>query len=176
MKPAKPKPKTVKHLYEFGPFRLDGTERLLLREGAPLPLTGKAFDTLLVLVQHSGHLIEKDELMKTVWPDAIVEENNLTQSVSALRKALGPEHSYIETVPRLGYRFVALVKEREEEIPGLIVRERTRSTVTIEEEIGSEEAAVVPGRMPGKETAKPRVLFLVAGAGLALALIAVAAS
>ncbi len=174
MKPAKPKPKTVKHLYEFGPFRLDSTERLLLREGAPLALTGKAFDTLLVLVQHSGHLIEKDELMKTVWPDAIVEENNLTQSVSALRKALGPEHSYIETVPRQGYRFVALVKEREEEIPGLIVRERTRSTVTIEEEIGGEEAGVVPGRMPEKETAKRRVPFLVAGAGLALLLIAAA--
>jgi len=176
MKTAKPKPKTVKHLYEFGPFRLDGTERLLLREGAPLPLTGKAFDTLLVLVQHSGHLIEKDELMKTVWPDAIVEENNLTQSVSALRKALGPEHTYIETVPRQGYRFVALVKEREEEIPGLIVRERTRSTVTIEEEIGSEEAAAVPGRAPEKETAKRKALFLVAGAGLALALIAATVS
>src|SRR5271169_2458225 len=134
MKSSKPKSKSSKYMYEFGPFSLDSAEQMLLRDGAPLPLTPKAIETLMVLVQNSGHTVDKDELMQSVWPDTIVEENNLTQSVSALRKALGPEYPYIETVPRQGYRFVAMVKERQEEVPPLIVRERTRQTVTIEEE------------------------------------------
>lgn len=99
-----------KHLYEFGPFRLDPLKRRLLRGGESIPLTPKAFDTLLVLVEQSGRTIEKDELMKKVWPDAIVEENNLTQNITALRKSLGDsrhESHYIATIPGLGYRFVA---------------------------------------------------------------------
>src|SRR5215472_9247518 len=124
----------TKHFYEFGPFRLDATDGQLFREGLLLPLTPKALDTLLVLVQNSGHTLEKDELMKTVWPDAIVEENNLTQNISTLRKVLGQECAFIETIPRRGYRFVAEVRERWEEIPALIVREHTRSSVVIEEE------------------------------------------
>jgi tetratricopeptide (TPR) repeat protein/DNA-binding winged helix-turn-helix (wHTH) protein/TolB-like protein len=155
VKPAKSK--SVKHLYEFGPFRLDSSEHVLFREGAPLPLTPKALETLQVLVENSGHLVGKDELMSAVWPDTVVEENNLTQSVSALRKALGPEHPYIETVPRQGYRFVEMVKERQEEIPSLIVRELTRSTVTIEEEADTPtlEATVVP-RESSQITTVPR--------------------
>ena len=96
--------------YAFGPFLLDTRERRLLREGIAVPLTLKAFDLLHVLVQNQGHLVSKDELMKRVWPDAVVEENNLTVTISALRKALdeGPtDRQYIETVPRRGYRFVA---------------------------------------------------------------------
>lgn len=98
--------------YEFGPFRLDVAERLLLRDGEPVLLPPKVFDTLLVLVANGGHIVRKDDLLKAVWPETIVEENNLSQYVSALRKALGddPEgHRYIETVPKLGYRFVARV-------------------------------------------------------------------
>src|SRR5688572_18060749 len=103
-----------KHLYEFGPFRIDPLKRRLLRDEEPLPLTPKAFDTLLVLVEQSGKTIEKDELMRKVWPDAIVEENNLTQNITALRKSLGDsrhDSQYIATIPSLGYRFVADVKK-----------------------------------------------------------------
>jgi Tol biopolymer transport system component/DNA-binding winged helix-turn-helix (wHTH) protein len=103
----------LKHLYEFGPFRLDATERLLLRNQQHIPLTPKAFDTLLVLVEHGGHVIDKTELMKKVWPDTFVEEVNLAKNVSCLRKILGSEQSehYIETIPKRGYRFVAGVRE-----------------------------------------------------------------
>src|SRR5262245_33774106 len=99
-----------RHFYEFGPFRLDPVKRRLLREGEPLPLTPKAFDTLLALVEQGGKTIEKEDLMKKVWPDAIVEENNLNQNISALRRSLGDvrqEREYIATIPGLGYRFVA---------------------------------------------------------------------
>jgi Tol biopolymer transport system component/DNA-binding winged helix-turn-helix (wHTH) protein len=102
-----------KQLYEFGPFRLDPLKRRLLRDGEPVPLTPKAFDTLLVLVQQSGRTVEKDELMRRVWPDAAVEENNLNQNITALRKCLGDSRQasrYIATIPGLGYRFVAEVK------------------------------------------------------------------
>ena len=103
----------VRHLYEFGPFRLDATERLLLRDQQHIPLSPKAFDTLLVLVEHGGHVVDKTELMKKVWPDTFVEEVNLAKNVSCLRKVLGSEHSehYIETIPKRGYRFVAGVRE-----------------------------------------------------------------
>lgn len=101
-------------VYEFGPFRLDLTERLLVREGKPLPLTAKVFDLLSLLVRNSGHLVEKSEIMTEIWSDSIVEENNLTVSISALRKALQGERQeeqrYIETVPKRGYRFVADVR------------------------------------------------------------------
>src|SRR5262245_3773529 len=106
------------HLYEFGPFRLDVRERLLLRDGESVPLTPKAFDLLLALVEHHGHLLEKDELLKLVWPDTLVEEANLYSNVSLIRKALGDGENgqrFIETVPRRGYRFVAGVREMGEE-------------------------------------------------------------
>src|SRR5215471_509056 len=105
--------KQEKHFYEFGPFRLDPVKRRLLHHGEPLPLTPKAFDTLLALVQESGKTIEKDDLMKKVWPDAVVEENNLNQNITALRRTLGDsrqESKYIATIPGFGYRFVAEVK------------------------------------------------------------------
>src|SRR5256885_5915625 len=94
-----------KPIYEFGSFRLDPAEHLLLRAGKPVALTPKAFDTLVVLVEESGHLVRKDELMKRVWPDAFVEEVNLAQNVSAIRRVLDTNgEQYIETVPKVGYR------------------------------------------------------------------------
>src|SRR5579863_4479303 len=102
------------HLYEFGAFRLDPAERVLARNGERISLAPKAFDTLLLLVRQSGHVLSKDELIKTLWPDSFVEENNLTQQVSQLRRALGEGtngESYIETVPKLGYRFIPEVRE-----------------------------------------------------------------
>ena len=102
------------HSYEFGRFRLKVAERLLLREGEPVPLTPKVFDILVTLVEHGGQVVAKDDLMKRVWPNTFVEEGNLTQNISLLRKALGETPGgvqFIETVPRRGYRFVAETSE-----------------------------------------------------------------
>lgn len=99
--------------YEFGPFQVDIAEHSLLRDGKPVSLTPKVFDLLRVLVQNNGRLVEKDELLKEVWPDSFVEEGNLNRNVSILRKVLGEDASggpYIETIPKRGYRFVANVK------------------------------------------------------------------
>jgi DNA-binding winged helix-turn-helix (wHTH) protein/TolB-like protein/Flp pilus assembly protein TadD len=105
---------------------IDAAERLLLRDGQALPLTPKAFDLLLVLVENSGHLVEKDELMRMLWPDTFVEEANLTNNISLLRKALtvDSEHQYIETVSRRGYRFVAEVAESVAASPEPVFAER----------------------------------------------------
>jgi len=103
-----------KPVYEFGPFRLDVTERVLSRDSRPVPLAPKTFDLLLVLVDHHGHLIDKERLLQLVWPDTTVEESNLSYNVSVLRKTLGESASgpFIETVPKRGYRFVAPVRVR----------------------------------------------------------------
>ena len=103
----------IKHFYEFGGFRLAPEERLLLHDGTPVALAPKAFEMLVVLVSHNNHLLTKDELLKSVWADTIVEENNLDKNVSALRKILGDDdaHEYIETVRGHGYRFTADVSE-----------------------------------------------------------------
>src|SRR5215471_4226163 len=101
-------------LFEFGRFRLDPAERLLVEDGRPVALTPKAFEILLVLIESKGKLLGKEDLMKRIWPDSFVEEANLTVNISALRKALGgaPDgQSFIVTVPRHGYRFVAPVTE-----------------------------------------------------------------
>lgn len=100
--------------YDFGAFRLDVAEQLLLRDGQPLGLSPKVFDVLRVLVQNAGHLVEKERLLAEVWPGTFVEEGALTRSISILRKTLGEtgsEQKYIETVPKRGYRFVAPVTE-----------------------------------------------------------------
>ena len=111
------------HFYEFGPFRLNITERLLERNSELVPLTPKVFDTLAVLVENNGHVVEKSELMHQLWPDSFVEESSLTQNISLLRRALaesGDESPYIETIPKRGYRFVAPVSETEETADALI--------------------------------------------------------
>ncbi len=106
--------KPVNHFYDFGSFRLDPIKRCLLRDGEVVSLTPKAFDTLLVLLERRGQTLTKDELMQQVWQDVAVEENNLTQNISTLRKVLGDGNGngqYIVTIPKQGYRFVAEVTE-----------------------------------------------------------------
>ena len=96
--------------YQFGPFRLQVDRRLLLREGAPVPLAPKALETLVALIEHRDRVLTKDELLQRIWGDTVVEEGGLTRNISVLRKALGEtpdEHQYIVTVPGRGYRFVA---------------------------------------------------------------------
>ena len=137
--------KQINQIYEFGDFRLETAEQLLLRRGQPISLTPKAFDTLLVLVQSSGHLVEKDELMKRVWADAFVEEANLARNVWALRKTLeddNGEHRYIETVPKRGYRFIAPVREVASADTGVLIQRRVRARIVSEEEETSEEPQV----------------------------------
>ena len=99
-----------KRIFEFGPFTIDTVNRQLMREGRVVPLKAKAVDTLLVLIENRGDIVEKDELMRTLWPDSFVEDANLTQHIYSLRKALG-EWDFIETIPRRGYRFVGDVRE-----------------------------------------------------------------
>src|SRR5262245_18668545 len=116
----------VTHTYEFGSFRLIPEERQLLRDNTPVSLTPKSFDLLVALVENRGRLIEKDELMRRIWPDSFVEEANLSVNMSALRRALGEgpnEHQFIATVPRRGYRFVARVTESwdENEKQGMVL-------------------------------------------------------
>jgi DNA-binding winged helix-turn-helix (wHTH) protein/Flp pilus assembly protein TadD len=98
------------HVFEFGEFRVETYKRCLLQKGEVVALTPKVFDTLLHLLEHRGEIVEKDDLMRAIWPDTIVEENNLNQNISALRRVLGQnqnENRYILTVPGKGYRFVA---------------------------------------------------------------------
>ena len=107
-------PAKSKQFYEFGTFRLDRSEKVLLNQGKPVPLTPKVFDTLEILVENTGKLLEKDELMQRLWQDHFVEESNLTSNIKMLRKALGDDAArpeFIETIPRRGYRFIAEVKE-----------------------------------------------------------------
>jgi TolB-like protein/DNA-binding winged helix-turn-helix (wHTH) protein/Tfp pilus assembly protein PilF len=124
----------LRHVYEFGPFRLDAAERLLWRDGEVVPLQPKVFDLLLVLVERHGRLLEKDELMKAVWPDTIVEEVNLANNISILRKTLSENgERFIETAPKRGYRFVASVREIVEESVGLGRGRQSESLNVIEE-------------------------------------------
>jgi pimeloyl-ACP methyl ester carboxylesterase/DNA-binding winged helix-turn-helix (wHTH) protein len=113
--------------YSFGVFRVDPVERLLFKDDREVALTPKAFDTLLVLLENCSHVLTKQELMRKVWPDSFVEENNLAQNISTLRKALG--ENYIQTVPKRGYRFVGDVTTSE---AASTVREPVRSRIVVE--------------------------------------------
>lgn len=129
--------KPVKQLLEFGPFRIDSEQRLLLRDQQPVPLSPKAFDLLLALTEHGGRVVLKDDLMKMLWPDTFVEESNLGQHVFQLRKALGErpqDHNYIITVPGRGYRFAPQVRAvaEQEEADQIVMASRSLARVVIE--------------------------------------------
>ena len=109
----------VPHSFQFGDYTLDANQKVLLHQGKPLALTPKLFDTLLVLVSNSGRIVQKDELMRQLWPDTFVEEANLTSNILQLRKCLGDnarQPIYIETVARRGYRFIAPVTENGDDL------------------------------------------------------------
>jgi len=104
---------TQPHIYDFGDFRIDTGRRLLLRAGQQVLLTPKVFDTLLLLVTHQGQVLDKQHIMTSIWPDTVVEENNLNQNISALRRILGEtrgENRFIATVPGRGYCFTAEIR------------------------------------------------------------------
>jgi DNA-binding winged helix-turn-helix (wHTH) protein/Tol biopolymer transport system component len=147
-----------KPTYEFGPFRLDPAERLLLRDGQAVPLTPKAFDLLVCLVERHGRLVEKSTLMRALWPDTVVEEANVAYNISALRKVLGDDREdarFIETVPTRGYRFVARVA---------VSSTRPSDSIAI-------PSPVVPGRSRGNFSAYRIGLGLAAAAMLIMVLL-----
>ena len=175
--------KEIKELYEFGPFQMDAARRLVHRGEQVLPLTSKAFDTLLTLVRNRDRVLVKDELMKTLWPDSFVEEVNLAQSVSTLRKILGEspgENLYIATIPGKGYRFVGEVRAIGGAGDELVVERHTRARMVIregeeagEDRIARDLGAPTRGLAAGQAQAWHRkwglaLLFAVAliGAGL----------
>jgi len=122
----------ARKIYEFGQFRVDAVERLLLDGAVAVALTPKAFDTLLLLIENGGHTLTKEEMMEEIWAGAFVEENNLAQNVSILRKTLG--EGVIETVPKRGYRFVAPVRLVEDDAnEPLVIHEKIRARVLIDE-------------------------------------------
>jgi TolB-like protein/DNA-binding winged helix-turn-helix (wHTH) protein len=150
----------VKQLLEFGPYRIDPEQRLLLRDQQPISLSPKAFDLLLVLVQRSGQVVLKDDLMKALWPDTFVEESNLGQHIFQLRKALGVrsgDSSYIVTVPGRGYRFVSQVRTLAGE-ESLVVESHSRSRVVIVEETSANPESALP---PAKR--RPRSIAALVG-------------
>jgi DNA-binding winged helix-turn-helix (wHTH) protein/TolB-like protein/Tfp pilus assembly protein PilF len=151
------------HFYEFGPFRLDTSERLLLRADVRVPLTEKAFDTLVALVRREGRLVSKEELIAEVWPDAFVEENNLDKSISAIRQALGEKPSapeYVETVRGRGYRFVARVSEG----GGLAVKDQSTAPVSMLDDSGAmPTASQTAKRLVGSRLFRSPLLISIAG-------------
>ncbi len=163
--------------YEFGAFRFLPGEGLLIRQGQPVPLPPKALETLGVLLRYHGHVVPKDELMQEVWPDTFVEEGNLTQAISILRRALGPSsdgNDIIETFPKRGYRFAAPVTLQGLEPGSLLVHERTHAQLVIEEEEDGDSAPtqVVAAQAAGVRHRGVLIGALVATATIALALVA----
>lgn len=166
-------------IYEFGPFVLDTLQHALLKDGKPVALTPKTYDTLLLLVQNHGRMMSKDQLMKALWPDSFVEEANVTQQVSMIRKALGEASSdphYILTIPARGYRFVAAVQGRTDaklvsdlpvpaKLPGAEV---SQSAESARENEGSTPLA---SGQEGRRFQRAILIFAIA-AGLSLAILA----
>jgi DNA-binding winged helix-turn-helix (wHTH) protein/TolB-like protein/tetratricopeptide (TPR) repeat protein len=165
---------TPAHRYEFGDFRLDTAKRLLERlDGTAVPLTPRVFETLLYMVEHHDTVLDKERLMEAVWPDSIVEENNLSQNISTLRRIFGEtpdSHSYIVTVPGRGYRFVAEVSDLTDNGSATVKAEQGTGPTLAENRT---EAATAKGRQqsPGK-TGGPLALAVLGIVVLAAAFLA----
>jgi TolB-like protein/DNA-binding winged helix-turn-helix (wHTH) protein/Tfp pilus assembly protein PilF len=170
----------TKHIYEFGHFRLDAPEHLLLRDGETVPLTPKAFDLLLALVEGHGRLLEKEELLKKVWPDTFVEEANLASNISQLRKALGDGENgqrFIETIPKRGYRFVASVREIVREGAGPEREDQSESLNAIgDQQSAPANGATITARITPIEALGVRFRRHKRGAVIGLAVFVVAAA
>jgi DNA-binding winged helix-turn-helix (wHTH) protein/aminoglycoside phosphotransferase (APT) family kinase protein len=141
----------TRHFYRFGPFRLDPRECLLILDGEPVPLAPKAFEALLILVENAGHLVDKDDLMKRLWPSTFVEEANVAKHISLLRKILSEAtngREYIETIPKRGYRFVVEVRK------------------VAEAEADSQSQAIPGANLIGKKVSHYRVLDVLGGGGM----------
>src|SRR5215467_3192484 len=156
--------KLSRKLYEFGSFRLDAADRMLSRGEEPLILPPKVLDTLLVLVEKDGRVVSKSELMEAIWPDAFVEESNLSQNIYTLRRTLGVDEQgrqFIETIPRRGYRFAVPVKLLEEASNGGVSANNSQA-------FAATQPALVTPSAPAEKEIRPRsarrfALFAVSG-------------
>jgi DNA-binding winged helix-turn-helix (wHTH) protein/tetratricopeptide (TPR) repeat protein len=160
-------------VYEFGPFHMDPDKQILLRGNDPVPVTPKAFETLLVLVRRSREVVSKEELLKEVWPNSFVEESNLSQNIFLLRKALGDtaeNRQYIVTLPGRGYRFAAPVRTVTEQGEALVAQARTRTQIVIEENEAETDHAPKALPIPRKPKASRRLLLSAAVVALLLVL------
>jgi TolB-like protein/DNA-binding winged helix-turn-helix (wHTH) protein/Tfp pilus assembly protein PilF len=166
------------NLYEFGDFQLDAAKRRLRRsDGTTIPLTSRVFDTLLFMVEHHDAVLDKERIMEAVWPDSIVEENNLAQAISKLRQVFGEtpgSHNYIVTVPGRGYRFVAEVNERtamavmpKSQIPNSKFQDAADTTATTEVADSPVRPLAVSSAQPAVP-AKTRALWAVAVSGIVI--------
>jgi len=143
------------HRYEFGDFSLEPGRRLLLRHGNPIPLTPKALDTLLLLVRYKGKIVSKETLLNEIWPDAFVEEATLSQNIFTVRRALGQRpdgYQFIETIPKHGYRFIAPLREINDNNE-IILEEHTRVQIFSVEFGGDFQDSAF--RQPAKWEMKP---------------------
>ena len=153
----------TKPIYEFDSFRLDPAEQHLLSNGKVIPLPPKAFELLLVMVEHAGHLVEKGDLLRAVWPETFVEESNLTSYISHIRKALGENGNgleFIETVPKRGYRFVADVRE--------VIKEQIKGPFQDHPELVEPSVREQPGSRDPAKTRKKRLAQPLAFVALAV--------
>src|SRR5688572_20437503 len=151
--------KQAQLLYEFGPFRLDPAEHSLLRDGLAVSLRPKEFAVLLALVEHHGRLMTKDDLLQQVWPGQFVEEGNLNRHISSLRRVLGESSDapqYVETVPKVGYRFVAPVHEIRDRSADMVIERHTIARIVTEEDEEEEEAS---GREVIESVSEPKALL-----------------
>ncbi len=167
----------AKCLYEFGPFHLDPAEHVLVRDGEPVALRPKELAVLVALVENHGHVLTKDELLKGVWPGQFVEEGNLNRHISSLRKVLGESSDapqYVETVPKVGYRFVAPVQEIRDRSADMVIERHTIARIVTEEEEEAEPKALLTTGVKDKAVYRRRRLALAAALvimmGLTLAL------
>jgi serine/threonine-protein kinase len=158
-----------KQVFEFGDFRVDDGSRTLSCKGEPVALTAKVYETLLYLVSNHGRVVDKDELMREIWSDTIVEENNLNKNISKLRQVLGEkpgEHKFIATVPGKGYKFVAPVRNVE---PG---ESGANTSLAPGPGSGGDSDEALPIPLPGaaaKKVRRPGLLFLFAAAAVVFA-------
>jgi TolB-like protein/Tfp pilus assembly protein PilF len=160
---------TLRHIYEFGPFRLDVEQQIMWKGDQPVGLAPKVFETLVLLIERRGNVISKKEMMNVLWPDHYVEEANLSQNIFLLRKILGErqgEAKYIDTVPKRGYSFVASVKETREEISPLAAspREELRPEVKSEATLRAAQTVISLAVLPAiNETNDPNFEYLADG-------------
>ena len=141
--------------YEFGPFRINVTERLLQRGDELVPLGPKVFDTLLILVENHGHVVEKRELMDQLWPDTFVEESSLTQNISLLRRALTSSETdrhYIETIPKRGYRFIGDVSQINESAQNGLIETNGLTEISLTADTQNHQRVMIPGRRERSRT------------------------
>lgn len=160
-------------MYEFGPFHMDPDKQVLLRGHEPVSVTPKAFETLLALVRRSRDVVSKEELLKEVWPDSIVEESNLSQNIFLLRKALGDtaeNRQYIVTLPGRGYRFAATVRTITEQNEAVVAQTRTRTQIVIEENEVEPNEVLKAFPAPQKPKARRKFLLSIAVVAVLLAL------